>query len=94
MEIPRLGVESELQLLAYTTAAVAPDPSLVCNLHHSLWQRWILDPLSEARDRPRILSDPSRAQLTAKPQWELPPRYRSQVPSDNCHIVTSADLGL
>ena len=23
---------------------------LVCDLHHSSWQRWILNPLSEARD--------------------------------------------
>jgi len=48
MEVPRLGVESELQLLAYTTAT--PDLSHVCNLHHSSWQHWILNPLSEARD--------------------------------------------
>ena len=27
MEVPRLGVESELQLPAYTTAVVTPDPS-------------------------------------------------------------------
>ena len=26
MEIPRLGVESELQLLAYATATAMPDP--------------------------------------------------------------------
>ena len=26
MEVPRLGVESELQLLAYTTATAMPDP--------------------------------------------------------------------
>ena len=35
MEVPRLGVESELQLPAYTTATATPDPSHVCNLHHS-----------------------------------------------------------
>ena len=32
MEVPRLGVESELQPLAYTTATGMPDPSLICNL--------------------------------------------------------------
>ena len=32
MEVPRLGVELELQLLAYTTATAKPDPSDVCNL--------------------------------------------------------------
>ena len=33
MEVPRLGVESELQLPAYTTAIVTatPDLSLICN---------------------------------------------------------------
>ena len=33
IEILRLGVKLELQLLAYTTAT--PDLSHVCNLHHS-----------------------------------------------------------
>ena len=50
MEVPRLGVESELQPLAYTTATAMPDPSCVLRLH-SLWQYQILNPLSEARDR-------------------------------------------
>ena len=50
MEVPRLGVESELELQAYTTARAMPDPSPVCNLHHSSRQRWILNALSKARD--------------------------------------------
>ena len=50
MEVPRLGVTSELQLLAYATATATPDLSSFCELHCSLWQRWILNPLSEARD--------------------------------------------
>ena len=49
MEIPRLGVQSELQLLTYTIATATPDPSLVCNLPHSSQQHWILKPLSQAR---------------------------------------------
>ena len=59
MEVLRLGVESELQLLAYTTATAMPDPSRVCNLHHSSWQRQILNPLSEARDQTHIFMDTS-----------------------------------
>ena len=55
MEIPRLGVESELQLPAYTTATATLDPSHICDLHRSSQQRWILNPLSEARDQTRIL---------------------------------------
>ena len=34
--------------------------SRVCDLHHSSWQRWILDPLSEAGDRTYILMDTSQ----------------------------------
>ena len=38
MEVPRLRVKSELQLLAYTTATATarPDPSCICDLHCSL----------------------------------------------------------
>ena len=46
MEVPRLGVESELQLPTYTTAIATWDPSHVCNMCHSSQQRWILNPLS------------------------------------------------
>ena len=59
MEVPRLGVESELQLLPYTTATAMPDASRVYNLHHSSQQRQILNPLSEARDRTLNLMVPS-----------------------------------
>ena len=58
MEVPRLGVQLELQMPAYTTAM--QDPSHFCNLHHSSCQHWILNPLSEARDRTPILMDPSQ----------------------------------
>ena len=51
MEVPRLGVESELQLPACATATATPDPSRLYDLHHSSRQRGILNPLSEARDR-------------------------------------------
>ena len=44
MEVPRVGVESELQLLAYATATAAPDLSHICDLHRSLQQHWILNP--------------------------------------------------
>ena len=50
MELPKLGVELELQLLAYATATAIWDLSHICDLHHSLWQCWILNMLSEARD--------------------------------------------
>ena len=48
MEVPRLGVKSELQLPAYTTATATQDPSHICDLRHSSPQHRILNPLSEA----------------------------------------------
>ena len=50
MEVPRLGVQLELQLLAHTTATAMWDPSRVCELHHSSQQCRILNPLSQAWD--------------------------------------------
>ena len=62
-------VELELQLLpAYATATATPDPSSICDLHHSLWQHWILNPLSEARDRTSILTNTKLGPQPAKPQ--------------------------
>ena len=51
MEIPRLGVKSELLPLAYATATATQDPSHVCDLHHSSQQCQILKPLSKAKDQ-------------------------------------------
>jgi len=60
MELPRLGVHLELQLLAYTTTTAVPDPSCVCDLHRSSQQCQVLNPLSEARDQTHNLMVPSR----------------------------------
>ena len=54
MEVPRLGVELELQPPSCTTATATQDPSCLCDLHHSLWQcqiltRWVrpeIEPMS------------------------------------------------
>ena len=59
MEVPRLRVESELQLPAYTTATATQDLSRIWNLHHSSQPRWVLNPLREARDRTRNFMVPS-----------------------------------
>ena len=45
MEVLRLGVEDELQPLAYTMARATQDPSWFLGQQH-----WILNPLSETRD--------------------------------------------
>ena len=52
MEVPKLGVELELQQPAYATAIAMPDPNSVCDLHHSAWQHCILNPLNGANLHP------------------------------------------
>ena len=64
MEVPKLGIQLELQLLAYTTATAMWDPSWVCHLHHSSRQQRILNPLTEARNQTHNLMVPA-------PQREL-----------------------
>ena len=61
VEVPKLGVELELQLqpLAYAIAIATRYLSHVCNLCHS--SLGILNPLHESRDRTRIFMVPSRA---------------------------------
>ena len=54
MEVPRLGVQSELQLPACATATAMPDSSRICDLHHSSQQRQIPNPLSKAMDTSRV----------------------------------------
>ena len=60
MEVPRLRGESELQLMAYTTATAMPDPSHIYKICCSLQQHWILNPLIKARDQILILIDTSQ----------------------------------
>ena len=71
LSVPRVGVESELQLLVYTTATAKPGPSHVCYLHHSSLQCQILNPLSEARDRNCVLPMLVRF-VSTEPQQEFP----------------------
>ena len=59
MEVPRLGVQSELQLLTYTTATARPDLSHVCDLYHISWQCQTLNSLSKGRDQMWILMNTS-----------------------------------
>ena len=43
MDVPRVGVESEIQLLAFITTTPKQDLSHVCDLHYN--SRAMLDPL-------------------------------------------------
>ena len=58
-EVPKLGVELQLQLPAYATATATPDHG-----NARSWQRQILNPLSKARNQIYVLMDliPSLAQ--------------------------------
>ena len=60
MEVPRVGVKLELQLLAYDTATGIRDLSHICDLHHSSWPCLIPDPLSMARDQTGVNTDNSQ----------------------------------
>ena len=59
-EIPRLGVQLELQLPAYATHTATWDLNHICDLHHGSRQRRILNSLSKAKDRTHHLMVPSR----------------------------------
>ena len=69
MEIPSLGVKLEQQMPAYTTATALPNLSLVCILHYSSQQCWILNSLSPGME-------PASSWIlvifsTAEPQQEI-----------------------
>ena len=60
MEVPRPGrghIGAAAASLHHSHIAVMPDPSHICELHHSSRQRQILNPRSEARDQTPILMD-------------------------------------
>ena len=65
MDVPRLGVELELQLPATATL----DLSRICSLCHSLWQHRLLNPPSGARDQ--MSSWIPVGLVTPEPQQEL-----------------------
>ena len=73
MEVPRLGVELELQLPAYA-AVTMPDPSLACDQHHSSQQCHTLNPLRRAGIK-HASSSILVQFITPEPQWELPEIY-------------------
>ena len=70
MEVPRLGVKLELQLLACVTATATamPDPSHICDLDDSSQQCQILNALIEVMVRTFVLMD-LVSFITIEPQW-------------------------
>ena len=75
VEVPRLGVKSEVQLPSYATATATQDLSRICNLHHSSQQHQILNPLIEAGYWTHILMDASQVcycwAMTGAPRCHL-----------------------
>ena len=63
MEVPGLGVESQLQLPAYATAQQYQIQT-ASTTYASLWQCWILNPLSEARDQTWVVMKTMSGSLT------------------------------
>ena len=57
MEIPGIGVKSELQLPAFNTATPMPEMSYIHDLRCSLQQCQILSLPSDARDGAHILKE-------------------------------------
>ena len=57
MDVPRLGAELALRLLAYATVTATRDPSCIFDLHHSSQQHPILNSQSEAGDQNHVLTD-------------------------------------
>ena len=65
MEIPRQGMELELQLPAYIIGTETPGLRHICDLHHYWQQNQILNPWSGTKDRTCILMDTSQVRY----QW-------------------------
>ena len=59
MAVPRLRVESELAAGLHHSYSHTKSEH-VCDLHQSSWEGWILNPLSQARDRTCLFMDISR----------------------------------
>ena len=86
MDVLKLGVKLELQPWAYTTATATPDPSHVCDLHHSSRQHQIPNPLNEARYQSSWILVRF---LTTEPQRELLQPFFyvfvPQIDTDSCY---------
>ena len=67
MEVPRLGVQSELKLPGYTRATATWDPSHICHLNRSSWQHQILNPWIKLATSCFLVRF-----VSAAPQQELP----------------------
>ena len=65
-------IESKRHPPAYTTATATPDLSCLCSLRWSLWQCWLLNPLSKTWDQTCILIDMISGSWPHELHWECP----------------------
>ena len=72
MEVPGLGIKLELQLLAFTTTTATPDPSHVCDLHHSSQRAGSLTHWARPGIKPATSWILILRFTTTEPQWEHP----------------------
>ena len=86
MEVPRLGVKTELHLPAYANLPTY-------HLHHRLRQCSILNPLSKARDQSCILMDISRVLNPLNHNRKLPPDILSPSFSKRLSVESSKTQG-
>ena len=94
MQVPRLGVLLELQLLAYTTATAMWHLSHVCDLYHNSQPGWTLT--HEARPGIKPVSSCMLVRfISAVPQWELPrfsffisAEFTAYIPVGGCVCVS------
>ena len=96
MEVPRLGVKSELQLPAYAATTAMQDLSCVCDWHlyHSSQQCRIPDPLSEPRDQTHILKKTTQIHFlwatTGTPEMKI--NLNLRINSGRINILTILSL--
>ena len=100
MEVPKLGLKSEEQLLAYSTATSTWDPSHICDLHHSSWQpgspiHWMRSGIEPASPQ-TLVGFVSAAPWTPKPQFlkqwksrEFPLWCCGNIPTSDHEVVGS-----
>ena len=92
MEVPRLGVYLELQLLAIATATATRDLSFICDLPHSSWQCWILNPLSEDRNWTHYLMVPSRIRFHCTTMGTPESFFKLQIPEPTVGLWNQKSL--
>ena len=96
MEVSSLVVESELQLLAYTTDTSTPDLSHVCHLHQAhgntrsltLWARPGIEPASSQK-LCQVLSPLSQGRNSQNIYWSKLPSSCQPAPSPLIHLIKS-----